>query len=217
MPGSIGRAPNWLREIDLHPYFSFRMRITGGVHRSRPLRAPRGNATRPTSDRVREALFAILASSDVELAGARVLDLYAGTGALALEALSRGAAHATLVERAKDALAAIRANVAALGCESRVSIVAAPVERASKLVDAPFDVVFADPPYADVESGVAIAAIAQMVAAGVLADKAVLALEHAAGRAGKRKPEAPAIAGLAPTTTRSYGDTAISFYCLGAP
>src|SRR6202042_1567446 len=85
------------------------MRITGGVHRSRVLRAPQGTTTRPTSDRVREALFAILASAGA-VEGARVLDLYAGSGALGLEALSRGASSATLVESERAAIAVVRAN-----------------------------------------------------------------------------------------------------------
>src|ERR1700680_1652370 len=98
------------------------MRITGGIHRSRSLRAPRGERTRPTSDRVREALFGILTARR-SLAGLEILDLYAGTGALALEALSRGAGRATLVESSREALAAIRANVAALGVQDRVRVI----------------------------------------------------------------------------------------------
>src|SRR5437899_4832041 len=106
------------------------MRITGGEHRSRGLVAPRGHATRPTSDRVREALFAILGAMQPmqSIEGARVLDLYAGTGALALEALSRGASCAVMVERGREALDAIRANVAALGVAAVARVVAAPVE-----------------------------------------------------------------------------------------
>src|SRR5262249_3327716 len=129
------------------------MRITGGVHRSRNLVAPRGQATRPTSDRVREALFAIL-RADPPIHGPRVLDLYAGTGALALEALSRGAAFAVLVERGKEALDAIRANVAALGVAAEARVVSVPVERAARGVQTAatalggeaFDLVFVDPP-----------------------------------------------------------------------
>jgi 16S rRNA (guanine966-N2)-methyltransferase len=185
------------------------MRITGGAHRSRSLVAPRGQATRPTSDRVREALFAILgAASPIE--GARVLDLYAGTGALALEALSRGASCAVLVERAKDALEAIRANVSALGVSAAARVVASPVERAARVIEkgseAPFDLVFADPPYADVASGAATRAIASIVAAGLVASGARVVLEHG------KNDDAPAIAGLVHEDTRRYGDTSLSFY-----
>jgi 16S rRNA (guanine966-N2)-methyltransferase len=210
---SIGRPPNSLREIEVDLYF-FSMRITGGEYRSRTLRAPRGASTRPSSDRVREALFGILASSDVAVAGARVLDVYAGTGALALEALSRGAAYAVLVERGKEALAAIHANVSVLGCASRVEVVAAPAERAAKLVRGRFDLVFADPPYADVDNGSALGALASLVASGVLAPEATVVLEHAA-RAARKVTGAPEIAGLFRYDSRYYGDTALSFYSLG--
>src|SRR3984893_15924457 len=123
------------------------MRITGGIYRSRALHAPRGLATRPTSDRVREALFGILSAAGA-VEGARVLDLYAGTGALALEALSRGASRAILVESSRNALAALRANVTSLGLEKRTWIAATDVGRAARrLADkGPFDLVFADPP-----------------------------------------------------------------------
>src|SRR5882672_8557772 len=102
------------------------MRITGGIWRSRALRAPRGDATRPTSDRVREALFSMLAADGL-LECARVLDLFAGTGALSFEALSRGAEQAVLVEHAREALAAIKDNARALDAEKRVRVVAARV------------------------------------------------------------------------------------------
>ena len=150
------------------------MRITGGTFRSRPLRAPRGDRTRPTSDRVREALFSILGAHR-SLAGARVLDLYAGTGALALEALSRGAAHATVVESGAEAVAALRANVHSLGLADSVRIVTTPVERAAarpSSTDAPFDLVFADPPYALVRSGKVVRAMARWLAPPHLAPSA---------------------------------------------
>src|ERR1700734_537317 len=102
------------------------MRITGGTHRSRAIRAPRGQATRPTSDRVREALFGILESAG-GVRGGRVLALYAGTGALALEALSRGAARAVLVESSREALAAVRGNVASLDLADVARVLAADV------------------------------------------------------------------------------------------
>src|SRR4051812_32358762 len=148
------------------------MRITGGVNRSRALRAPRGTATRPTSDRVREALFGILGAR-FELSGLRVLDLYAGSGALAFEALSRGAAHATLVESGRDALEAIRANVEALKVATLVRVVGQPVERAIRGLaekSEPFDLVLADPPYAEVPSGAAARALTSAVEAGILVE-----------------------------------------------
>ena len=190
------------------------MRITGGRHRSRMLVAPRGSATRPTSDRVREALFAILASSgNPPLAGARVLDLYAGTGALALEALSRGAASAVLVERAREALDAIRTNVAALHLEANVRVLPMAVERAGRSLRAAgtpgFDLVFADPPYADVPRGDVTRALEAVVASGALAEVARVVMEHGKGDA------APAVVGLVLEETRRYGDTCLSFYMHG--
>jgi 16S rRNA (guanine966-N2)-methyltransferase len=183
------------------------MRITGGTLRSRALRAPRGSATRPTSDRVREALFGILASMGV-VPGARVLDLYAGTGALALEALSRGASEAVLVESSREALAAARANVASLGLEGAARIVACDAREVPRRLPggAPFDVVFADPPWALVDTGEAPRALAAVVAAGLVAAGGLVVLEHAARSA------VPALDGLDTTQTRRYGDTALTFY-----
>jgi 16S rRNA (guanine(966)-N(2))-methyltransferase RsmD len=183
------------------------MRITGGTLRSRALRAPRGEATRPTSDRVREALFGILGSAG-RLDGARVLDLYAGTGALALEALSRGAAQATLVESSRDALAAVRANVEALGVDDRARVVAADVRGAARRLAraGPFDLVLADPPWALVDTGEAPRAIAGIVRAGALGPDALVVLEHAA------RSTPPEIDCLARGESRHYGDTALTFY-----
>jgi 16S rRNA (guanine966-N2)-methyltransferase len=185
------------------------MRITGGTLRSRALRAPRGQATRPTSDRVREALFGILSSAGA-LDGACVLDLYAGTGALALEALSRGAARAVLVESSREALAAVRANVEGLGLAGRAEIVAADVRAAQRRIarGGPFDLVLADPPWALVESGDAPRALADLVAAGALAPGALVVLEHSARTA----PAELEGAGLVLDQTRRYGDTALAFY-----
>ncbi len=183
------------------------MRITAGIYRSRSLRAPAGTATRPTSDRVREALFGTLSARNA-VAGARVLDLYAGTGALGLEALSRGAAHATFVESSREALSALRANVTALGLEGRTLVVAAVVERAvGRLARrAPFDLVLADPPWALVESGDAPGAVANLVGAGVLSPGALLVLEHSSRTA------APAMGGVVLEEERRYGDTALAIY-----
>jgi 16S rRNA (guanine(966)-N(2))-methyltransferase RsmD len=118
--------------------------VIGGRFRGRPLTAPRGVTTRPTSDRVREALFSILASVE----GARVLDLFAGSGALAIEALSRGAAEATFVDSGQAAVSAVRRNLASLGivAEVRRQRVSAFLEAARR--DArQYDLVFLDPPY----------------------------------------------------------------------
>ncbi len=120
------------------------MRVVAGELRGRRLAAPADGSIRPTTDKVREAIFNALASLDV-VVDARVADLYAGTGALGIEALSRGAAHCTFVERARTALAALNENIASLDLRNRARIVAGdPVTVASRL---DVDVVFADPPY----------------------------------------------------------------------
>src|SRR5438132_1215848 len=123
------------------------MRIVAGSARGRPLKGPKSaEVIRPTADRVRETLFNVLGQW---LEGQSVLDLYAGTGALALEALSRGAAKAVLVDRDREAQALIRANAESLGFEGRVELLAMPVERAfAALAGRRFELVFADPPYA---------------------------------------------------------------------
>lgn len=138
--------------------------------------------------------------------GARVLDLYAGSGALALEALSRGAGEAVLVEHGRDALAAIRDNVRALDVEDRVRIVPARVERAVAQVEGPFGIVFLDPPYADV----ATEGFARILegAAGLLADQGAIVLEHASGDVP------PVVKRLTLDRTRRHGDTAVSLFRL---
>jgi len=152
------------------------MRIIAGAWRGRPLRAPGGQGTRPTADRTRETLFSMLVSRLGSFDNLRVADLYAGSGALGLEALSRGANHATFVETDAGALAAIRGNLAALGAADRADVFAS---SAAKLAPAqPFDVVFADPPYAE---GSGTAVVEAVRDAGWLAPGGILAVETQAG------------------------------------
>jgi 16S rRNA (guanine966-N2)-methyltransferase len=155
-------------------------------------------------------LFAILAARR-GFAGTRVLDLYAGTGALAFEALSRGAIHATLVEPARAAVEVIVANAKGLGLASRVRVVATTVERAATALGGslPFDLIFADPPYALVTSGDAPRALSGLLRDPLLAPDARLVLEH--GKADA----APGVTGFRPLDTRRYGDTVLSFYVRG--
>jgi len=124
------------------------MRVIAGEAKGRTLVVPRGGATRSATDRIRETLFAIV---EAELEGARVLDLFAGAGTLGIEALSRGAAHATFVERGAEAIKALRRNLATTSFDARSEVVAANV---IAYLDSgprgPFDVVFCDPPFADV-------------------------------------------------------------------
>ena len=122
-------------------------RVVGGTARGRRLAVPPGGGTRPTSERAREGLFNTLATL-VDLAGARVADLYAGSGAVGIEALSRGAGHVLLVERDPAAVRVLRQNVAAIGLPG-AEVVRAPVERVVETPPPePYDVIFMDPPYA---------------------------------------------------------------------
>lgn len=164
-------------------------------------------ATRPTTDRVREALFSILGSAGA-LEGARVLDLYAGTGALGLEALSRGASFATLVESSREALAAIEANVDALGLTTETHLIAGDVRRsvARVVADGPFDLVLADPPWSVGTTDDVVRPLEELVRGCAFASGASVVLEHAARAA------APDVAGLERRELRRYGDTALTFY-----
>ncbi|MFL5846511.1 MAG: 16S rRNA (guanine(966)-N(2))-methyltransferase RsmD [Solirubrobacteraceae bacterium] len=124
------------------------MRVIAGVHGGRRLTAPKGDATRPTSDRVREALFSVLG----DVTGLTVLDLFAGSGALGIEALSRGAASAVFVERAAPALSALRANLEILGLDAQVHRGdARTFARNASEAGHTYDLVFLDPPYRDAD------------------------------------------------------------------
>ena len=179
-------------------------RIIAGAARGRQLQAPEGRDTRPTSDRVREALFSRLQHQGW-LDGTRVLDLYAGSGALGLEAVSRGAASAVLVEHNPTTARMVRQNVAATGL-SGVTVVADRVERAlTRRPDQPFDLVFLDPPYAHADDAVN-RALALLSDGGWLADPAVVVVER-----GRRSPEPDWPAGLVSDGDRSYGTTHLYF------
>ena len=151
------------------------MRIVAGHWRGRRLNGPRDQAIRPTSDRAREALFAILEHGEPTLRGARFLDLFAGTGAIGLEAASRGAAEVLLVESAADALAVIRRNLEALGRPPQARLM---VTDARRLPPAPhsFEIAFLDPPY---RSGLAVPAL-EGLRQGWLAPGARIVVELAA-------------------------------------
>ena len=181
------------------------MRIVAGEFRGRPLAAPAGRATRPTADRLRQTLFDILAHAHGNpVGGARVLDLFAGTGALGLEALSRGAAWALFVEEAVAARAVIRTNIEALGLTGRTRIFrrdATDLGPAGTV--APFGLVFADPPYG---KGLGERALASAVAGGWLAPGALAVLEEDAAA------ELTPIAGLQVVDERRIGGTQLLFF-----
>jgi 16S rRNA (guanine966-N2)-methyltransferase len=167
------------------------LRIVGGEFRGRRLVLPRDARVRPTADRVREAWMSILAE---ELPGARVLDLYAGSGALGLEALSRGATSAVFVELSPPSLEALRSNIAALGAESRTTVRRADALRfAERLEAGAFDVALADPPYTAGAAAKLVALFRRVPFARILS------VEH---RATER---------VDGDDTRRYGDTALTF------
>lgn len=178
------------------------MRIVGGRLRGRTLAAPQSQAIRPTADRLRESLFNILAHGYGDpVTGARVLDLFAGTGALALEAISRGAAFALFVDDGAEARALIRQNVEALGLGGVTRIFRRDATRLGAAHPlAPFGLVFCDPPYG---RGLAEQALAAARAGGWLAPDALVIVEEAAD-AGFAAPE-----GFAELERRRYDDTEI--------
>lgn len=168
------------------------MRIVAGRFGGRRLTMPADARVRPTADRVREAWFSILGDA---VAGARVLDLYAGSGALGLEALSRGATSADFVELGAPSLAALKANIATLGVETVTTARRGDALRfAERLAPASYDVAFADPPYAH-DAATALAALFRRVPFA-----RILSVEHAANLS------------LDGDDTRRYGDTAITFF-----
>jgi 16S rRNA (guanine966-N2)-methyltransferase len=180
------------------------MRVVGGRLRGRTLAAPKGLAIRPTSDRLRESLFNILAHAYADpVTGARVLDLFAGTGALGIEAVSRGAAFCLFVDDGAEARALIRQNVDALGLGQLTRVFR---RDATKLGAAhpvePFGLVFLDPPY---RKGLAAPALVALRDGGWLLPEAIVMVEEAADA------ELAAPAGYAELERRSYDDTMIVF------
>ncbi len=181
------------------------MRITGGTLGGRHLCAPAGQGTRPTTDKVRQAIFNLLGPPPDD---AQVLDLFAGSGALGLEALSRGAAFATLVERARPALVAMHKNIAALTLAAQVRVLTGEVRVVLPRLVGPFHWVFLDPPYA---AGVLDEVLGQLAPAQ-LADGVVVIAEH-----DRRSPPAPSCGILALGDRRRYGETEVSLYVRAAP
>lgn len=182
------------------------MRIVGGSFGGRTLRAPAGRSTRPTGERVREAVFNVLAHGieGFGLEGARVLDLFAGSGALGLEALSRGARFALFVEEDAGARGIIRANADALGVLGQTRIWRRDATKLGPCAPTPpFDLAFADPPYG---KGLAGAALASLAAGGWLAPGGVVVVEEAAD-ASLSPPE-----GLMAIDERRYGDTQVCYF-----
>jgi 16S rRNA (guanine966-N2)-methyltransferase len=189
------------------------MRLTGGLDRGRRLFVPRGARTRPTAAKVREAIFNILGPPP-----GPVLDLYAGTGALGLEALSRGAPAAVFVEREPAALAALRRNLRETGFDGKATVMGGDVrtalrrlardEKFSSKFAGKFSWVFLDPPYIKETEGI----LGELSGSDLLTACAVVIVEH-----DKRHPSPESVGCLFLTDRRSYGDTELSFYrCSGS-
>jgi len=175
-------------------------RIIAGTAGGRELRTPSGRGTRPTSDRVREALFSALEARGA-VAGARVMDLYAGSGALGLESASRGAAEVTLVESDRAAASVIRDNAGRLGL--RVTVLPTSVSSALAGSAHPLDLVFLDPPYDLAETALG-SDLEALVGRGWLGEDALVVVERS-----KRSPEPTWPEGLEPERRKAYGETVL--------
>ncbi len=180
------------------------MRVVGGALRGRSLSGFRGSAIRPTSDRVREAVFNVLAARGFFEARPVVLDLYAGTGALGIEALSRGAKRAVFVDSAPVAVRLIKKNLSRLGLDDRAAVLQMDALRAIGALcrkGERFDIVFLDPPYAEGVSGTVLEGLG-----GLLAEGSMVVAEGPRGALLD-----PAETGLAVLDEKVYGDTAVFF------
>ena len=173
------------------------MRIIAGQWRGRPLVTPKGDETRPTADRTREALFSMLVSRLGSFEGLRVADLFAGTGALGLEALSRGAAHCTFVENERLALDALKANVAKLGANADVRAGSA---LALGTAPQPFDLILMDPPYM---TGAGSVALDKLGRQGWISPATLISIETS-------KKETVEVDGFDTDVVRDYGKARIT-------
>ena len=183
------------------------MRIIAGTAKGRTLKAPKGLDTRPTSDRAKETIFNVLGQW---CEGDDVLDLYAGLGGLGLEALSRGASHATFVESSRHAMPVLADNVRTLGFADRATTLLRPADRALKQFlgeGRAFSLVFSDPPYA-LRAGTAVL---EALAAGVLAPGGRAVIEH-----DRRESIPEQVGDVVRSDERRFGDTVVSFYERGA-
>jgi 16S rRNA (guanine966-N2)-methyltransferase len=193
------------------------MRVISGTARGRPLRAT--PSTRPTADLIKGVIFSMLealaykrgfepdedGSFAAVLAWPRVLDLFAGSGALGIEALSRGAQHVTFVEQDRDAARIINANLRSTNLDERATVLVTPVRLALGRVEPPIDVVFADPPYSDATA--APETLDLLDRAQVLLPSSVVVVEQP-----RDAPPAPGVAGLHVASTRTHGHTRVTLY-----
>lgn len=175
-------------------------KITGGNLGSRKLKSPKGVTVRPTPGRVKESLFSILAP---RIEGVRFLDLFAGTGAIGFEAASRGAAEVVSVEGHRETAEAIREAAETFGVSKQVTVVAAPVDRALYRLEGQFDIVYADPPYAD---ELPLQMFRLLLERNLLAPDSLVVFEHSA------RTILPEIPGYRGVREEVYGDVALAFF-----
>lgn len=179
------------------------MRVTGGIGRGRRLKVPAGAEVRPTSDKVKQALFNILGG---QVAGSVFLDLFAGAGGIGIEALSRGADKVVFVDASRDSLSAIRHNLGLADFGDRAEIVPAKAGAFLKKSSGPYDIVFLDPPYAE-----ELQPLLELISgAGILKPDSIVIAEHF------KKQQSPERAGgLTLYREAKYGDTVLAFYKIG--
>ena len=179
------------------------MRITGGIGRGRRLKVPTGSRVRPTSDKVKQALFNILGD---RTQNAVFLDLFAGAGGIGIEALSRGAARVTFVDASRDSLQSIKQNIGELDFGERAEVVFAKAESFLKKPSGPYDIIFLDPPYAE-----ELAPLLTLIAGSELMKQdAIVIAEHF-----KKQPSPERAGALALSRQAKYGDTVLAFYNFG--
>ncbi len=178
------------------------MRITGGIAKGQQLKVPKNDLLRPTTDRVREAIFSILAS----LTGhpSRTLDLFAGTGALGIESLSRDAEWADFVDRQPKSCAIIKQNLNKIGFAQKAHVYCCSVSKALTFLDGRYDIVFMDPPYSDPSTN---QVVMQLANSKVIDDNSIIVVSHAS-----RSPLEQSYDALSLIKEKRYGDTCISIY-----
>lgn len=176
------------------------MRVTGGTGRGQRLKVPAGDRVRPTSDKVKQALFNILGDRVVD---AVFLDLFAGAGGIGIEALSRGAARVVFVDESRDSLNMVKHNIEQTGFEEQSQAVLAKAGSFLKKPSGPFDIVFLDPPYANEMQPL----LEQIAGAGILKPDAIVISEHF-----KKQSSPERAGGLTLTREAKYGDTVLAFY-----
>lgn len=176
------------------------MRVTGGIGRGRRLKVPAGSRVRPTSDKVKQALFNILGD---RIENSVFLDLFAGAGGIGIEALSRGAARVTFVDASRDSLQSIQQNVEQMDFGACAEVVFAKAESFLKKPSGPYDIIFLDPPYAEELAPL----LARIAGSGLMKQDAIVIAEHF-----KKQPSPERAGALVLSRQAKYGDTVLAFY-----